>query len=592
MRARADRIVTLESLAFGAIVLVAIGLRLTQLGWPPLAPAEAAAALDAARMTPEASALDPSSAPPLSAAYAAWTAVLFTAFGSSDALARLVPALAGIALLGLPVLLRRPLGRGAGVLAAFLIAISPAFVMVSRAAGGAALAMAAMVMAWGVLMRSDLDPRRRSGWIAALLGMAVAAGPDFFTGLLGIVLGLGLTALLSRRSEGVASTELRALRFTARRELVLFLVVLAGAATCVGLQRGAFSGLAVSLASWLQGWRQPGGMGVGTALVSLIVYEPLVLFGGVYASAAWRTSSSLNRSLIAWALGALLVALAYPSRTAADLAWCLVPLALLAAQTLAEVVERLVQAEHKPFLLILVSILLLLAAFACVQLAANARGIGRGPAFDPALELGLAIGALVLGLVISVLFGLGWSWTLALNGGRVVAVLLFLAGSISALWSLHFTAGAATARELWRPEAATAESRLLLDTAHGVSLAQTGWPDALALRLEAEASPVLAWTLRAFPLDVPTDSRANDLPRVILRPKDAQERELAADYVGQTFTLIERKAWSGILPSGLLNWLVKREAAVNPERWLLLVRADVASFGEFPAQPVAPGPGS
>jgi hypothetical protein len=98
--------------------------------------------------------------------------------------------------------------------------------------------------------------------------------------------------------------------------------------------------------------------------------------------------------------------------------------------------------------------------------------------------------------------------------------------------------------------------------------------------------------LRGFPLDVPTDSRTNDLPRVILRPKEVQEGDLAADYVGQTFTLSERKAWSGILPSGLLNWLVKREAAVSPERWLLLVRADVASFGEFPAQPVAPGPGS
>jgi len=592
MRARADRIVTLESLTLAVIVLSAIALRLSRLDWPPLAPAEAAAALDAARMTPDASALDPSSAPPLSAAHAAWTAVLFTAFGSTDALARLMPALAGIALLGLPILLRRPLGRGGGALAGVLMAISPAFVMVSRSAGGAALAMAALALAWGVLLRTDLDPGRRSGWIAALLGLAVAAGPSFFTGLLGMLLGLGLVALIRGRSQSRAWAELRTLRFAARRELVVFVVVLVGAATCVGLQRGAFGGLAVSLTSWLQGWSRSGGIGVGTALVSLIVYEPLVLAGGIYASAAWRKSSSLNRSLIAWALGALLVAIAYPSRTAADLAWCLIPLALLAAQAIAELVERLAQAEHKPFLMILVSIVLMLAGFAYVQLTAYARGIGRGPAFDPALELGLAIGALVLGLVIAVLFGLGWSWRLALNGVSVVAALLFLVGNISSLWSLNFTTGEAAARELWRPETTTSESRLLLNTAHGVSIAQTGWPDALPLRLEAEASPVLAWTLRGFPLDVPTDSRTNDLPRVILRPKDAQEGGLAADYVGQTFTLSERKAWSGILPSGLLNWLVKREAAVTPERWLLLVRADVASLGEFPAQPVAPGPGS
>jgi hypothetical protein len=592
MNSRADRIITLESLALAVIVLMAVVLRMTQLDWPPLAPVEAAAALDAARMTPDASALDSSSAPPRSAAYAAWTAVLFTAFGASDALARFAPALAGIALLGLPFLLRRSLGRGAGVIAALLMALSPALVMESRAAGGAALAMSAVVLAWGVLMRSDLDPRRRSGWIAALLGLGAAAGPACFTGLLGVTVGLALAAATGGRSDGSGWAELRSLRFAARRDLVIFTAVLVGAATAVGLQRAAITGLAASLAVWLRGWTETGGLGLGTALVSLVIYEPLLLVGGIYAAVARRKTSSLNRNLAAWAAGALLVALAYPSRTAADLAWCLVPLALLAGQSVADAVEQLVQAEHKPFLAILTGILLLLATFAYIQLSAYSRGIGRGPAFDPALELGLAIGALVLGLVIAVLFGLGWSWTLALNGVRVVAALLFCMASISALWSLNFTARAATARELWRPEATTNEARLLLDTAQGVSMAQTGWPDALPLRLEAQASPVLAWTLRAFPLDVPTDSRANDLPRVILRPKGAQDRALAADYVGQTFTLGERKAWSGILPSGLLDWLVKREAAVSPEQWLLLVRADVASFGEFPIQPAAPGPGS
>ena len=49
--------------------------------------AEAVAALDAARTTTDASALDPSSGPPLEPAYASMTALLFTAFGSSDSLA-------------------------------------------------------------------------------------------------------------------------------------------------------------------------------------------------------------------------------------------------------------------------------------------------------------------------------------------------------------------------------------------------------------------------------------------------------------------------------------------------------------------------
>ncbi len=195
-------------------------------------------------------------------------------------------------------------------------------------------------------------------------------------------------------------------------------------------------------------------------------------------------------------------------------------------------------------------------------------------------------------MVITVLFGLGWSWRMALGSVQAVALAATLAASVSGLFALNFSARAATARDLWRGQAATAETRLLATTAEGVSISQTGSPRALPLRLEAAASPVLAWTLRGFPLDAAADARSNDLPRVILRPKGSPDVALAADYVGQTFSISERRSWAGILPSGLLAYLVKREAPVTAEAWLLLVRADVASFGELPAQPSPLGPES
>ncbi len=192
----------------------------------------------------------------------------------------------------------------------------------------------------------------------------------------------------------------------------------------------------------------------------------------------------------------------------------------------------------------------------------------------------------MLGVIIAILFGLGWSWTLPVNAVRVVAVALLLAETVSGGWSLNYSALAGTARELWRPRAATAETRLLLETVRGVSLGQTGTEDDLPLRLEDAASPVLAWTLRSFPLDEAQGALASDQPKVILRRVDGQDRPLAADYVGQTFSISEHRAWTGILPTGLLHWLVLREASTSPEQWLLLVRADVASFGETPAQTV------
>ena len=590
MKDRSDRFVTLESLVLGVLLLGAIGMRVAHLSWPPLAPAEAVAALDAARSTADASALDPSSGPPLAPAYASLTALLFTAFGSSDGLARAVPVAAGIGLLGIPLVLRRRTGSASAVLATFLLGLSPALVMIARTAGGGALTLLCLGMCWVLLARDDLAPRTRTAWLAGLLALALASGPMALTGLLGLGLGFALHRVFFRSTDA-AWVELRSLPWSARRELVLFAALLVAFATAVGTRADGFAGLAGSLGAWLQGWTRFGDLGLRTAAVSLVVYEPLVLLGGGYAALALRRRAKVNPSLLSWALGALIVALVYPARSAVDLAWCVIPLALLASQALEDVVERLAHAEHKPIVLVLVSILLLLAAFAYLQLAGYARGIGRGPEFDPSLELGLAIGALALALVITVLFGLGWSWALAANAVRPVAVVLLWAATVSAAWSLNYSALSATARELWRPQAATAETHLLLETMRGVSMGQTGWLDALPVRLEAGASPVLAWTLRGFPLDRAEGALASDQPKVILRLNDGQDRPLAADYIGQTFSIVERKAWSGVLPAGLLHWLVLREATTLSEQWLVLVRADVASFGEFPAEPVPAGAG-
>lgn len=585
MMVRPPRVLSLEALALAGIGLVAVGLRLGALDWPPLTPTEASAALGALRLTPAASALDPVVGPPLSSLYGALTALLFDAFGAGDVLARLVPALAGIALLAFPLLVRRTQGSGSTLLAALLLAISPALVLSSRTAGGDALALSSLAIAWGIAQQPDLEPGRRAMWLAALLGVALASGPLALTGILGMTLGHLLHALSRRMSNVGLGRALRSAAFRPGRDVVLFLIVGIGAATAVGLERGAIGGVAAAIAEWIRGWGRPSDLGLGTALLSLVIYEPLVLLAGAFTLGRWRVLSDFEQSLATWSVGALAAALIYPGRGPAELAWVVIPLALLAAQALSRAIDGLALEEHKPYRWALIGIMLLLVTFAYLQLAGYARGIGRGPAFDPTLGLGLAIGAIILALVVMVLFGLGWSWKLAFGSAQVVVVLAALALSVSAHSGLNFGDRAATSRELWRVEAATVESRSLAVTARGVSTGQTGSPDALALRLEAHASPVLAWTLRSFPLDAAAEARANDLPRAILRPKASPGSDLAAEYIGQTFSIAERKAWSGILPSGILAYLVHREAPSTSEQWLLLVRADVASFGELPAQP-------
>src|SRR5918911_238175 len=59
-------------------------------------------------------------------------ALAYLLFGANDFTARLVPALMGVALVGLPFFLRRELGRSGAIAAALLFAVSPAFLYFSR----------------------------------------------------------------------------------------------------------------------------------------------------------------------------------------------------------------------------------------------------------------------------------------------------------------------------------------------------------------------------------------------------------------------------------------------------------------------------
>lgn len=123
-------------------------------------------------------------------------------------------------------------------------------------------------------------------------------------------------------------------------------------------------------------------------------------------------------------------------------------------------------------------------------------------------------------------------------------------------------------------------------TLRGVSQAKTGRTDALPVLVEGTASPALAWLLRDF---ASAGSIASaEQPGVILMRPQAENPALGADYVGQTVVLGDKWGWEGPIPPGALAWWVTRQAPTVGDNWLLLVRADLASFGDLPAQPIPP----
>lgn len=560
---KSEPTVRLETLLLIGLLLLAGGLRLTALDWPPMSSAEAAPALEAASGTPEASAFWSAGAiPGTNSIYQLLTSISFQFVGASSAGARLIPVLFGIGLVLIPLLLQRQIGRTPALLASLLLALSPAGLLASRSAGSGIIAIS--LLALGLALLHGLYPR----WLAwAALGAALAGGSTVWTGLLGLLLGWGFARLLGFGGRLIEEKPASVDRWRGVWVIPLAMLV---SASGVGLYPQGLAALFQSLSSWLVGWSTAGDFPSIRALVSIPIYEPLLLvmgFLGIYH--ALRGDHPFPRLLGGWMLGSFVILIIYPARQPLDLLWVLLPLALLAGIGLERVIAALRGSRSWGVLISMTGTFLVLVAFAYLQLAAYSVGQNPNAA---SLYLGLVGAALLLCLLVGVFFGLGWSWRLAGAAGGLATSLILLALTISAGWRLVF--GSSGAGELWRLEAATTGLEYLVDTVEAVSLVELGQLKGLPLQVD-QIPPVLAWYLRDFTRANP----AQAAPALILMPESSPGAQVGGDYLGQTLTIIERPGWAAALPSDPIRWWLRREAPRHAERWLLLVRADIASLG-------------
>ena len=166
-----------ETILYLLAFLLALGLRFARLGELPLTDSEARLALDALSISQGGS-------PALSShvAYTNLTAVLFFIFGSFNFLARFWPALAGSALVFVPLVFREQVRPRPALILAFFFAIDPAFVALSRQAGGPILTVVTSLLAAGFWFR------RQPRLAGIFLALALLSGPALWPGLLGLLL--------------------------------------------------------------------------------------------------------------------------------------------------------------------------------------------------------------------------------------------------------------------------------------------------------------------------------------------------------------------------------------------------------------------
>ena len=575
---------TLESALYLLAFLLALALRLLNLGQAPLTDGEAAWALQAWQVArPEATALTPGPQP----AYIFLTGATFAIFGASEFWARFWPALAGALLVWLPYFYRQRLGRKTALILAFGLAIDPGLVTVSRQAGGPMLALSFTLLALTLWIN------RKPAWAGLLAGLAVLSGPSFWAG----ALGLGLAGLIYRAlyrsvaSPGQVFDETKETaepvpfprRAEGLRGLAVFLATLLVVGTYLMRYPQGLAAAFAGLTTYLAGWATPSGISPLTLAAALLIFQPLAIIFAIVSLARWlarRFQLEVVRAYpllfpLLWLMTSLLLTLLYPARQVSDLVWVLVPLWVLAADGLAEYLP-----DDKPHVVswLQTGLVLVLATLFWNTLIASSQIVSQSELPWPVLQLGILTGILILGVLTTSLVALGWSWKISRDGLVWGLVISFSIYSTSVLW------GAAQLRpnqpqELWSPPPGAGQAELALNTLTDLS----NWESGLARQINLVSTvdtPSVRWMLRDFSgVRYAAEIPSGEMPAVILTRVDAEAPAQTASYRGQDFVWWVRPAWEGPLPEDFLGWLTHRKASLEYDHIILWARGDLFAGG-------------
>ena len=310
-----------EGWLYGLAFLIAIGFRLIALGATPLRDSEATLAMQALNV---ARGTGPLLGP--QPAYILLTSIFFTVIESTNFMARFLPALVGSMLVFAPMFFREQLKPRPAVILAFLIAIDPGLVALSRVASGTILAVTFSIFAAGMWIHRRLIPAGN------LAGLALLSGPSLWAGLLAIALTWlfirGLESRIKREESPISFSSVTS--YQLRPALIALLLTLILVGTLFFIAPNGLSAWLDSIPAYFKGWVAASTMTPARMLFTLLVYEPLGIFFTIFSLIrGYRTGSTRIIRLSIWLAVSLLLAVFY--RQPGELAWAILPLLALTA---------------------------------------------------------------------------------------------------------------------------------------------------------------------------------------------------------------------------------------------------------------------
>lgn len=543
--------------------LLALGLRFYQLGFAPLNDEEARLALQAWRVAQGLrSPLDSQ------VLYVHATAALFFVFGPYNFLARFWPALSGSMLVFLPWAWHKRFGERTALFFAFLLALDPGMVALSRQANAWMPVLFSLGMAWVSLERGG------PSWSGFFMALALLGGRPFWEGLLFL-----LIAGLLHRFFHVKFPSLPSPGAQEREQFLLpFFVTFVCGSTLFLFSPAGFGALWKAPLEVIQAWTTMQAS-LSQMFLVLIGYEllPLLLAIGFLfrdGQEQWRIFTAVSFAL----------PLLFPGHTPNSWLWFLVPLLFLAAQALDLFLQSLSALTWQTTLSSLAMFLLLIfAAFNLIGIAAepaqpiNTQPFQAGEISLPPLRFLAIFGALLVLGVSLLLIALEWGKRMAWQTWFLSVVLILGIYTLGSLWSItgmRYPDGI----ELWSIAPNPAQAELLEQTVSHLSLWRSGHRLAEEIVLAGWEDPPasLVWLLRRHPVAFSRFIQPEDQSALWISPALINESG-ARSYRGQAFSW-QRAPLGGIGPGEALQWLFFRKLPLREEMLILWASSDLFEY--------------
>lgn len=536
--------------------VLALTIRLIRLDSLPMGDVEADWALQAFHVSQNAHpALGPQPG------YILPTAFLFFVFGSSEFVARLIPVLAGSLLVLVPYLLRERMPGKSALIMAFFLALEPGLLALSRTAGSPILAVSFTLLALSLWLTEH------KSWAGFFGALALLSGPALWPGLISLGIAWAAVGGFARKQTAPEQTS-RWDRW--KPALIACGATLIGAGALFFLAPSGLGAAFNSLPAYLQGWVQTMDVPPTRLLLTVAAYEPFFVIFALIAVV--RGIISRDRQVIflsVWFAVSLVLALIYPSRLVADLAWMLVPLTALAAMEVSRALGF--GSENRWEVAGMAVLTFAVLVFAALDFAGLAM---TNPTPEDARIRWILLGGAMLLLAVSItLVAFGWSFEVARKG----ALWGFIA--VMALYTVNVATGASGIRanltqEVWRTDPQPAQAVLLLDALDDLSIWETGAKDSLDVTLYGIDSPSLAWLLRKQPVTFASAAPTDSSSPIVIGPFDP-EAPIGVDYRGQDFIWRRYPGWNTASWPEWLRWLAVHEMPQGEEAIMLWARTDL-----------------